>query len=69
MKKTYKIDGMACPHCSANVEKTIRALDGADEVNVDLATGKAEVVGDVSPAKVAEAVRLAGYECTELAGN
>lgn len=69
MKKTYKIDGMACPHCSANVEKTIRALDGADEVNVDLAAGKAEIVGDVSPAKVAEAVRLAGYECTELAGN
>lgn len=67
MKKTYKIDGMACPHCSANVEKTIRSLDGVEDVVVNLSAGTAEVTGDASAAKVSEAVRLAGYDCTELA--
>ncbi len=67
MKRTYKINGMACPHCSANVEKTIRALDGVEEVAVNLAAGTAEVIGEASPAKVSEAVRLAGYDCTEMA--
>jgi len=67
MKKTYKIDGMSCPHCSANVEKTLRALDGVEDVTVDLSAGTAEVIGDAPAAKVAEAVRLAGYECTEMA--
>lgn len=67
MKKTYKIDGMACPHCSANVEKTIRAIDGVEEVTVNLSAGTAEVTGTAAPAEIAEAVRLAGYECTEMA--
>lgn len=67
MKKTYKITGMACPHCSANVEKTIRAIDGVEDVTVDLSEGTAEVVGDVAAPTIAEAVRLAGYECTEMA--
>lgn len=67
MKKTYKIDGMACPHCSANVEKTIRAIDGVEEVTVNLSAGTAEVTGTADPAAIAEAVRLAGYECTEQA--
>ena len=63
MKKTYTIKGMACPHCSANVEKTLRALDGVEEVTVNLGDGTAEVIGEATPEAVCEAIRLAGYEC------
>lgn len=63
MKKTYTIKGMACPHCSANVEKTLRALDGVEDVNVNLGDGTAEVIGEATSEAVCEAIRLAGYEC------
>lgn len=60
---TYKIDGMACNHCRANVEKALSALEGVEGVDVDLAAGRATVSGDVKPETVVEAVTRAGYEC------
>lgn len=62
MTTTYKIEGMACPHCKATVEKAIRGLDGVENVDVDLAKGTATVDGTATPEAVAEAVRLAGFD-------
>lgn len=64
MEQIFKIDGMSCPHCSARVEKTIQALEGVDGVVVDLSAGTARVTGDTKAETIAEAVRLAGYDCT-----
>ena len=36
MKKRIRIEGMACGHCSARVEKALAALDGVSEVTVSL---------------------------------
>ncbi len=58
---TYKIDGMACAHCRATVEKALGALPGAQEVNVDLSSGTATVTGAVDNAAVEKAVLLAGF--------
>ncbi len=58
---TYKIDGMACAHCRATVEKALSALPGAEEVTVDLSAGTATVAGPVDPAAVEKAVLLAGF--------
>lgn len=63
MTREYKIEGMACPHCKATVEKALNSLDGVESVEVSLADGKAVVTGEADPAKVAEAIRLAGFEC------
>ena len=63
MTRTYKIDGMACQHCKANVEKSLRALEGVESVEIDLSAGTATVTGTASPEKVAEAINLAGFEC------
>ena len=62
MTTTYKIEGMACPHCKATVEKALRSLDGVESVDVDLAEGTATVDGTATPEAVAEAVRLAGFD-------
>ena len=62
MTTTYKIEGMACPHCKATVEKALRGLDGVENVDVDLAKGTATVDGTATPEAVAEAVRLAGFD-------
>lgn len=62
MTKTYKIEGMACPHCKATVEKSLAALEGVENVSVDLASGTATVEGEVEDKKVADAVRAAGFE-------
>lgn len=62
MTKTYKIEGMACPHCKATVEKSLGALEGVESVQVDLAGGTATVEGFVSDNAVADAVRAAGFE-------
>ena len=49
------VEGMSCNHCRATVEKVISAIEGAEQVEVDLPTGRAVVHGKVER----EAVRLA----------
>ena len=61
MNKDYRIKGMNCPHCSATVERTIRGLEGVEEVSVDLAKGVAHVKGSVDDEVLARAVELAGF--------
>lgn len=61
MIKTYKIDGMACGHCKATVEKAVGALKGCESAVVDLSSGTVKVVGSVDPAAVSKAVALAGF--------
>lgn len=59
----FKVSGMSCPHCKANVERAISALEGVESVEVDLKGGTASVTGDIDPDKVIETVRMAGYDC------
>ena len=43
MKHTYKIIGMSCNGCKANVEKTLLRISGIEQVDIDLKSGKAEI--------------------------
>lgn len=61
--QTFKISGMMCNHCRANVEKTIAALPGVSSVTVDLAAGTAAVEGTATADEVIAAVSGLGYEC------
>lgn len=58
---TYKISGMACNHCKMTVERALNALEGVENVEVDLAAGTATVTGNVARADVEQAVSLAGF--------
>lgn len=59
---TMKIEGMACGHCKAAVEKALNAIEGV-EAQVDLAAKTAVVQTEgVSAEVLKKAVEDAGYE-------
>ncbi|MCM1176126.1 MAG: SO_0444 family Cu/Zn efflux transporter [Bacteroides sp.] len=62
----YRVKGMACNHCKANVGRCLSAMDGVVSVNVDLVSGIAEVEGTASPEAVVAAVESLGYGCEIL---
>ena len=57
----YRIGGMNCNHCKANVERAIRSVEGVTDVDVDLAAGTATVTGKHNPATLIEQVQGYGY--------
>jgi heavy metal translocating P-type ATPase len=59
------VRGMTCASCVGRVEKAIRAVDGVDAANVNLATERAHVSlkpGVTNLMPLAEAIRRIGYE-------
>ena len=56
----FTVTGMTCQHCVASVTEEVSELAGVTEVDVDLATGRLHVVGDVSADQVQAAVAEAG---------
>ena len=62
MTKEYKIKGMMCAHCQANVEKNLAAIEGVEKVTVDLASGIAYIEGDVKPEVIIAKIEQLGYE-------
>ena len=61
-ERVYEVRGMTCEHCVAAVKQEVGAIAGAEEVTVDLDTGRLSVRGrDVGDAAVREAVEEAGY--------
>jgi len=65
--KSITIKGMSCQHCVMAVTKSLTALDGVKDVNVDLKSGVAtyEEVKAVDPKVVAAAIKKAGFEIVE----
>lgn len=59
---TYDVKGMTCDHCVRAVTEEIGAVEGVASVDVNLAEGKAVVVGNADPEAVRAAVDEAGYE-------
>lgn len=59
---TYRVKGMSCNHCKANVERAIRGVDGVTDVAVDLAAGMATVTGKHDTNQLVERVKSFGYE-------
>ena len=58
----YTVTGMSCSHCAVAVREEVSEVAGVESVEVDLATGHLEVIGDgVSDEAVAAAVEEAGY--------
>jgi copper chaperone CopZ len=58
---TYVVDGMTCQHCVASVTEEVGEVAGVTGVEVDLATGRLTVHGDVAAEAVADAVTTAGF--------
>jgi copper chaperone len=59
----YVVTGMTCDHCVHAVTEEVSALDGVDDVAVDLTSGRLTVTSssEIPYASVAAAVDEAGY--------
>lgn len=67
MKKTMKIEGMMCSHCTGRVDKVLNALEGV-EATVSLEDQAAYVTlsGDVSDELLKKTVEDEGYQVVEI---
>ena len=54
-----RVDGLACPFCAYGIEKKLNAIDGVDEVDIDLNSGLVTV-------EVTEGAALNDSQMTEL---
>jgi Cu+-exporting ATPase len=64
-QETFAISGMTCASCAQTVEKAVQKLAGVEQASVNLATEKLTVSyqqDQVSAAKIAAAVKEAGYD-------
>lgn len=64
MTRTIKIEGMACGHCTARVEKALQETAGVTAVTVSLEEKQAVVTVEdsVTDETLTKAVTDAGYE-------
>ena len=59
----YMVDGMSCDHCKAAVTEEVLAVNGVDQVDVDLETKRVVVHGEqLDDAAIRAAIDEAGYE-------
>ena len=61
-EQTYYIEGLRCNHCRTNAEKAIASLEGVEQAEVDLPTGRAVVRGSVGVDDVRQAVEALGFK-------
>ena len=60
-----QVEGMHCASCASRVERSLSAVSGVEEVNVNLASNKAAIrydPGRVETRKLILAIEQAGYE-------
>ncbi len=65
---SYAVEGMTCGHCVGTVIEAIKALEGVEDVQVDLHAGGASpviVTGSTTSAAVRTAIEEAGYSLAE----
>ena len=61
-----RIEGMTCQGCVNAVTKALKRVAPAARIDVDLAAGRASIVGPAPPAgELATAVRDAGFAVTD----
>ncbi|WP_035745145.1 heavy-metal-associated domain-containing protein [Haematomicrobium sanguinis] len=66
METTVSISGMTCGHCVASVTEELTAIEGVENVSVNLNQGgvsEATITSssEIDPAAIGEAVAEAGY--------
>ncbi len=68
MQKTLQIEGMMCQHCVAHVTKTLQAMDGVENVEVNLKKKTAMVTlhKEIENDSFIQAITEAGYEVKKI---
>ena len=63
--REYVVVGMTCEHCVLSVTEEVSEVPGVQAVDVQLASGRLVVRGDVSVGAVRAAVANAGYRLAD----
>ena len=67
MKKTMKIEGMMCGHCTGRVDKALNALEGVEAtVSLEDKAAYVTLTGDVSDEVLKKTVEDEGYQVLEI---
>ncbi|MGB2579471.1 heavy metal translocating P-type ATPase [Elusimicrobium simillimum] len=68
MKKTIKIEGMSCGHCSAAVTRALKSVAGVESVEVNLAAKEAVVKAQptVTDDTLRSTIEKGGYKVTDI---
>lgn len=67
MKKTMKIEGMMCGHCTGRVDKALNALEGVEAtVSLEDKAAYVTLTGDVSDELLKKTVEDEGYQVLEI---
>ena len=73
VRQAQRIDlpvrGMSCAGCAANIQKSLRGLEGVEKADVNFATSTATIIFDpkfVSPVEFTSKIREIGYEVGTL---
>ena len=62
-EKTVKVNGMTCNHCKANVHNNLSTIEGIENIDIDLESGKVTMTGDeIDLTVVKSKVEGIGYE-------
>jgi copper chaperone CopZ len=56
------ISGMTCGGCAGAVSRALTAVPGVVEARIDLAAGRATIMGNASAEELLRAVHAAGFE-------
>jgi len=65
LKQTFEIKGMDCEDCARKISSGVKKLNKVDDIQVNFATGKMVISGDVSAEEIEKRVRDLGYELAD----
>lgn len=66
---TFTVPNMTCEHCKSKIDRTLRSLEGVEEVKIDLDVKLVEVIGNSSTEKIISAIEKAGYTVADGNGK
>lgn len=59
---SFQVDDMSCEHCKDCIDKDVRALNGVDNVDINLDTKLVTIHGkELAEQVISEAIMMAGY--------
>ncbi len=60
--RAYDVPAIHCGHCKQSIESTLKAVDGIEQVDVDVPARRVRVTGEVGEDRVRRELDDIGYE-------
>jgi copper chaperone len=64
----YSVPKMTCGHCAGTIDQAVKAVDPQADVTIDLKAKEVSVRTEAEEARIAGAIRSAGFEANPVVG-